>query len=145
MAEFHLHGQIIKRSEGRSAVNAAAYRAGEALYDKRLDRIFDYTRKQEVEESIILGPAHAPRWLFDREMLWNAVEAAERHKAAQVSREFDIGLPIELVQKNSAAAKAVLKAWVHDRFVAEGLMVDINFHDMESHNPHAHIMRSCRD
>ena len=144
MAEFHLHGQIIKRSEGRSAVNAAAYRAGEALYDKRLGVLFDYTRKQEVEESIILGPDHAPAWLFDREMLWNTVEAAERHRAAQLSREFDIALPVELVEKDPAAAKAALKSWARDMFVAEGLIVDINFHDMESHNPHAHIMTTMR-
>lgn len=144
IAEFHLHGQIIKRSEGRSAVNAAAYRAGEALYDKRLGVLFDYTRKQEVEESIILGPDHAPDWMFDREVLWNTVEVAERHRAAQLSREFDIALPIELVEQDPAAAKEALKSWVRDMFVTEGLMADVNFHDMESQNPHAHIMTTMR-
>lgn len=144
MAEFHLHGQIIKRSEGRSAVNAAAYRAGEALYDKRLGQTFDYTRKQEVEESIILGPDYAPGWMFDRELLWNTIEAAERRKNAQLAREFDIALPIELVTKDPAAAKTALKDWAGEMFVEQALMVDINFHNMRSKNPHAHIMTTMR-
>jgi hypothetical protein len=144
MAEFHLHGQIIKRSQGRSAVNAAAYRAGEALYDKRLDRTFDYTGKHDVEESIILGPDHAPGWMFDRQMLWNTVEDAERHKRAQLAREFDIALPIEFVDKDPAAAKEALKGWAGDMFVTQGLMVDINFHNMGGKNPHAHVMTTMR-
>jgi hypothetical protein len=30
-------------------------------------------------------------WVFDREQLWNAVEAAERRKDAQLAREIEIG------------------------------------------------------
>ena len=33
MAIFHLHAQVIKRSEGRSSVAAAAYRLGVSLED----------------------------------------------------------------------------------------------------------------
>jgi hypothetical protein len=144
MAEFHLHGQIIKRSQGRSAVNAAAYRAGEELFDERLGKTFDYTRKHDVEESIILGPDNAPEWMFDRQTLWNTIEAVERHKKAQVAREFDIALPIELVEHDPEAAKGVLKAWANEMFVAEGLMADINFHNMKGKNPHAHLMSAMR-
>lgn len=144
MAEFHLHGQIISRTDGRSAVAAAAYRAGQALHDMRLDQTFDYTRKHEVDESVILAPEHAPEWLIDREALWNTVEAAERRKNSQVAREFDIGMPRELVAKNPVAAKQLVQDWARDMFVDQALMADISFHNLKGHNPHAHLMVSMR-
>lgn len=143
MAIFHLHGQIIKRSAGRSAVACAAYRSGETLYDERLGKVFDYTRKHEVEESVILGPRGMPEWLRDREALWNAVEAAERING-QPAREFDLALPIELVRANPRAAKELAKEWAFEMFVIHGLIVDIAFHDMQSGNPHAHVMVTTR-
>lgn len=143
MAIFHLHGQLIKRSDGRSAVGCAAYRAGVALYDKRLEKEFDYTRKHTVEESTILGPPGTPSWLFDREALWNAVEGAERING-QPAREFDIALPIELARENLHAAKQLAKDWASHMFVAEGLIVDLAFHDMRGGNPHFHLMATTR-
>jgi MobA/MobL family len=144
MATFHLHGQVIKRSDGRSVVNAAAYRAGEALYDRRLGKEFDYTRKADVEESIILAPTHAATWMFDRELLWNAVEEAERRLNSQLAREFDIAIPIELARKNPKAAKKAVLRWATEMFLSQGLVIDISFHDMKKRNPHAHVMVTMR-
>lgn len=143
MAIFHLHGQMIKRSAGRSAVACAAYRSGETLYDERLGKVFDYTRKHDVEESVILGPKGMPEWLRDREALWNAVEAAERTNG-QPAREFDLALPIELVRANPRAAKELVTEWAFDMFVVHGLIADIAFHDMQSGNPHVHVLVTTR-
>ena len=38
----------------------------------------------------ILLPDGAPDWMADRQKLWNAVEAAEKRKDAQLAREFHI-------------------------------------------------------
>lgn len=142
-ALYHLHGQIIQRTHGGSAVACAAYRAGDTLYDQRLGKEFDYSRKQGVEESFILGPVGMPAWLHNRDALWNTVEAAERVNG-QPAREFDIALPIELVRKNRRAAKQLARDWAHDMFVVRGLIVDISFHDLDGHNPHFHVMVTTR-
>ena len=142
-ALYHLHVQIIQRTDGRSAVGCAAYRAGDTLYDQRLGKEFDYSRKQGVEESLIFGPVGMPVWLSDRGKLWNAVEAAERING-QPAREFDVALPIELVRKNRRAAMQLARDWAHDMFVVRGLIVDISFHDLDGHNPHFHVMVTTR-
>ena len=38
----------------------------------------------------------SPAWAQDRASLWNAVEAAERRKDAQVAREVRVAIPREL-------------------------------------------------
>lgn len=45
MALYHFHVTQIKRSEGRTAVASAAYRAGEKLHNLWDGEIHDYTKK----------------------------------------------------------------------------------------------------
>ena len=90
MALYHFHVGQIKRSAGRSAVEAAAYRAGKKLYSEYYGLVSDYTRKGGVVYSEILLPPHAPREYADRQTLWNSVEDAERNKNAQLAYSFDI-------------------------------------------------------
>jgi len=77
MAIFHFSVQVISRGSGRSAVAAAAYRAGEQLHDERLDRDHDFRARSGVEHSEILLPEGAPEQWRMRERLWNDVEAFE--------------------------------------------------------------------
>ncbi len=93
MAIFHMHAQVISRATGRSAVASASYRAAERLYDQRLGKTFDYSRKAGVEHSEIMAPEGSPDWAHDREQLWNAVELAEKRKDAQLAREIQVALP----------------------------------------------------
>jgi hypothetical protein len=144
MAMYHLHGQLICRSDGRSAVVAAAYRSGQALFDERLGKEFDYRRKRGVEESVILLPDGAPAWLGNRAVLWNVVEDAERRANSQLAREFDIAIPVELVRKNRSAAKKLVRRWARKMFGGHGLVVDISFHDFDTDNPHVHVMVTTR-
>uniref|UniRef100_UPI0036DF2423 MobA/MobL family protein n=2 Tax=Roseobacteraceae TaxID=2854170 RepID=UPI0036DF2423 len=53
MASYHLSVKTIKRSAGRTATAAAAYRVGERIECQREGRIHDYTRKQGIEETFI--------------------------------------------------------------------------------------------
>jgi MobA/MobL family len=96
VAIYHLSAKIISRREGRSVVAAAAYRAGQRLEERATGLVFDYTRKSGVDHAEIIAPDHAPEWMYDRLQLWNAVEEGERRRDAQLAREVEVGLPLEL-------------------------------------------------
>jgi hypothetical protein len=96
MAIYHCCIKIIKRSEGRSAVAAAAYRSGEKLINEWDGMIHDYTKKRGVAHTEILLPSHAPPEFQDRSVLWNSVEKIEKSRDAQLAREIEIALPVEL-------------------------------------------------
>jgi len=82
IAIFHCPIQIIKRSVGRSAVAAAAYRSGEKLTNEWDGRTHDYTHKPGVVHTEIILPTHAPPEFQDRSTLWNSVEQIEKATAA---------------------------------------------------------------
>jgi Ti-type conjugative transfer relaxase TraA len=146
MAIFHLSVKVISRASGRSAVAASAYRAGERLHDERLDREHDFTNKDGVVHSEILLPKDAPEHLADREKLWNAVEAAEKRKDAQLSREVEFAIPREM---NKSQGIALARDFVKTEFVEKGMIADLNVHwdigkDGQA-KPHAHVMLTMRE
>ena len=66
--------KIISRGKGgKSAVAAAAYRAGDRFINEYNGKTYDYTNKPGVIHTEILLPDHAPREYADRSTLWNAV------------------------------------------------------------------------
>ena len=83
----HIPVSIIKRSEGRSAVAAAAYRSGTKLTNEWDGLTHDYTRKGGVVHAEIMLPAHAPPEFADRSTLWNSVEQIEKARDSQLARE----------------------------------------------------------
>ncbi len=146
MAIYHLSGSIISRSQGRSAIAAAAYRSGEKLSDEREGVTHDYRKKQDVVFSEIFLPEGAPVEFKNREVLWNAVEQHEQRKDAQLARQFTISLPRELsIEQN----KALIAEFVTHEFVEKGMIADVCFHNdlMRDGNrqPHAHVMLTLRE
>jgi len=147
MALFSMRVQVIKRSAGRSAVAAAAYRACEKLYDERQDMTHDYSRKGGVEHKEILLPDNAPAWVqgIDRETLWNAVEANELRKDSQVARELRVMIPREVPP---AERLTLVRDYVRDNFVTKGMVADVCWHNKVAtdgqEQPHAHIMLTMR-
>ena len=141
MAIFHLHAQIIKRSAGRSAVAAAAYRAGEKLHNDYDGITYDFTRKSGVVHTEIMLPENAPKEYSDRSALWNAVEKAEKRKDAQTAREIDIALPVEF---DRAEQIETLREYIQNNFTQQGMCVDFAIHNKQDGNPHAHIMLTTR-
>ena len=101
----------------------------------------DYTRKQGLVWQQVLLPDMAPAEWTDREVLWNAVEEAEKTKDSRLAREFVAALPIEL---NRAGWIALLTDFIQTNFVADGMCADVCIHDTDGHNPHAHIMLTVR-
>ena len=148
MAIYHCSVKTVSRSSGRSAVAAAAYRAGEKIEDKRLGLIHDYSRKQGVEHTEIILPefADAPAWAVEREALWNAAEAAESRKNSVTAREYEVALPAELSAHQRQEAARAFGGWLADRF---GVAADIAVHapgrEGDSRNHHAHILTTTRE
>jgi len=136
-AIYHCSIKIIKRSQGRSAVAAAAYRSGQRLTNEWDGITHDYTKKGGVVYSEILLPAHAPPEFSDRSILWNSVEKTEKSRDAQLAREIEIALPVELDRQRQIQ---LVRAYVRDTFVASGMCADFSIHDKGDGNPHAHIM-----
>ena len=145
MALYHFHVGQVKRSAGQSVIESAAYRAGERLYSERYGEHSDYTRKGGVVYTEILLPPHAPREYADRQTLWNAVEAAERGKNAQLAYSFDIALQNEFtLAENIALARQFLL----DNFVSRGMIADLAIHQPDREggieNPHVHVLCPIR-
>jgi len=141
IAIYHLSIKIISRGKGKSAVAAAAYRAGETITNEYDGITHDYTRKGGIVHTEILLPDHAPAAYADRAVLWNAVEKVERYKTAQLAREIEIALPAELTREQNIS---LVRRFVKEQFVKAGMCADVCVHDKGDGNPHAHIMLTIR-
>ena len=141
MAIYHCSIKIISRGKGKSAVAAAAYRAGEKITNEFDGEIHDFTRKGGVVHTEILLPAHAPAEYADRATLWNAVEKIEKAKNAQLAREIELALPRELTREQGIS---LVREYVKWHFVAAGMCADVCLHDTGGGNPHAHVMLTMR-
>jgi Ti-type conjugative transfer relaxase TraA len=146
MAIYHFSAKVVSRANGSSAVASAAYRAAERLTDERLGRDHDFTNKAGVVHSEIMLPEGAPERLADRETLWNAVEAGEVRKDAQLARDVEFAIPREM---SEADGIALARDFVAREFVARGMIADLNVHWDKaadgSPKPHAHVMLSMRE
>ena len=141
IAIYHLQAKVISRGSGRSAVAASAYLSCSRMYNDYDGIQHDYTRKHGLIHQEVLLPSHAnPEWI-DREKLWNAVEETEKTKDSRLAREFVVALPIEL-DKNSWIE--LLRNYIQTEFVDAGMCADFAIHDIDGHNPHAHIMLTVR-
>ncbi len=141
MAIYHCHCKIISRGQGRSAVGAAAYRSGEKLYNEYDGIEHDYTKKGGVVYSEIMLCENAPKEYQDRQTLWNAVEQIEKSSKAQLAREYEVALPVELSREEQIK---LVRDFAKENFVDNGMCVDFSIHDKEDGNPHAHIMLTTR-
>ena len=141
MAIFHLHVKNISRAEGRSAVAAAAYRAGATLFNEAEERESAFGGRRNVIYAEIRAPNGAPAWCFDRASLWNGVEAAEKRVDARLAKEITFAIPREL----PAALWLVVAREMADAYAALGHVADFAIHDDgDGHNPHVHIMLTTR-
>ena len=141
IAIYHCNISIVSRGKGKSAVAAAAYRSGEKLTNEWDGMTHDYTRKGGVVHTEILLPPHARSSFSDRSTLWNSVELCEKAGNAQLAREIDAALPIELSREEQIR---LVREYCSSQFVSRGMCVDFAIHDTDSGNPHCHIMLTMR-
>lgn len=146
MAIYHLSAKVISRAGGRSSVAAAAYRTAGRLRDDRQGLEHDYSRKGGVVHSEIMAPENAPDWMCDRGQLWNAVEAVEKRRDAQLAREIEVALPREL---DRGERLELLRGFVQREFVDRGMIADVAIHEGRARDgqgqPHAHVMLTMRE
>ncbi len=146
MAIYHFSVKVISRATGASALASAAYRSASRLHDERLDRDHDFTNKSGVVHSEVMLPDGAPEHLSDRATFWNAVEAGEKRKDAQLSREVEFAIPREMDQ---AQGIELARDFVQREMVDRGMVADLNVHwDIGPDGlakPHAHVMLSMRE
>ena len=141
IAIYHCSIKIVSRGKGKSAVAAAAYRSGEKLTNEWDGLTHDYTKKGGVVHSEILLPAHALPAFSDRSTLWNSVELSEKSNNAQLAREVEIALPVELSREEQTR---LVREYCSSQFVSKGMIADFNLHDTGGGNPHAHILLTMR-
>ena len=112
------------------------------MVDQRTGNRHDFTRKGGVDGWEQMTPAHAPDWMKDPAACWNSVEAFERRADAQTAREINMALPRELT---TGQMKDLTRAWVQKNCVDRGMVATVAWHDLDSENPHAHVMLTMRE
>lgn len=146
MAIYHFSVKVISRATGASAVASAAYRSASRLHDERLDRDHDFTNKSGVVHSEVMLPDGASEHLTDRATLWNTVEAGEKRKDAQLSREVEFAIPREM---DPAQGIDLARDFVQREMVDRGMIADLNVHwDIGTDGlakPHTHVMLTMRE
>ena len=149
MAIYHYSQKPVSRGKGQSAVAGAAYRSAQKLYDQRLGKTWDYTRRRGVEHAEIVLPSSVAgdlSWARNRETLWNAAETAERRKDARVAREHEVALPAELNRQQQIELLRAFSREIADRY---GVAVDFALHKPhrkgDQRNFHAHIYATTRE
>ncbi|MDY6317748.1 MAG: MobQ family relaxase, partial [Oribacterium sp.] len=143
---YHYSLNHVKRSEGHTAIAAAAYRSGEKLYDRYYGEVQDYTKKGGVIMSEILMPDYVPERLADRETLWYEVENHENRKDAQLAYSFDFALQNELTMEENIE---IARRYIMENFVAKGMICDVAVHNPDKGdggipNPHVHVLVPIR-
>lgn len=139
---FHFKIDIVKRSDGASAVAKSAYISGEKIRSEYYNDSYDYRNKQGVIDKGVLLPDNAPKEYEERKVLWNSVEKFEKQKNAQLARNFVIALPKELTDEER---KELLLRFINENFVKEGMIADYAIHEKdETQNYHAHVLTTMR-
>lgn len=160
---YHFRAKIIKRSAGRNAAGAFAYRSGGlaavmsyrsgvALRDPKTGKLYDYSKKAAIDadgfgilHAEVMLPPEAPAWMGDRQALIEAIEAKEKRWDAQLARELEISLPRELTFEQQ---RALIRDFVQTQCIARGMIADLSIHDERAsdggRNPHAHVLLTMR-
>jgi len=152
MAIYFLNVRTFGRSNGSSAVSAAAYRSGERIRDERAGVTYDHTDRQDIMHKEIILPSEfagdAVSWAQDRTSLWNSAEHAESRANARVAREYLVALPAELSPEQQLRLAQGFSHELSDRY---RFAVDLAVHEprrfpgSDPRNFHAHLLATTRE
>ncbi len=150
MAIQFARARYISRSSGGSAVRSAAYNGREAITAERTGEVFYFRHRDAPEHHEVLLPEGAPERFGRAGELWNAAEAAERRKDAQVAREIVLALPADR-EVTTEDRVAMARSFAQEHFVSKGLAVQLDVHaphgaeaESERANWHAHLLITTR-
>jgi ATP-dependent exoDNAse (exonuclease V) alpha subunit len=123
-------------------VAVAAAQAASRLRDDYYGVLHNHLRREAVEFTEIVAPAGSPAWVFDREQLWNRVEATELRKDSQLARAIEISLPVEL---GSAQCIELLREYVRAEFVSKRMIADMSIQRTQLEHLNAHVLLTLRE
>jgi Ti-type conjugative transfer relaxase TraA len=142
--------RYLSRASGGNAVRSAAYNAREAIMAERTGELFYFRHRDTPEHHAVLLPDGAPERFGRAGELWNAAEAAERRKDAQVAREIVLALPADR-EITTEDRIALARSFAEEHFVSKGLAVQLDVHaphgaeaESERANWHAHLLITTR-
>ena len=117
------------------------------------DKRHNYTTKEDVKETWVAAPGHAPDWVQDmaakgkavspseRQRLWNWAEAADVAKDSKTAQRMQLSFSRGL---SYAENKAQIRAFVTEQFTNRGFIADVAIHDKPASdglpNQHAHVL-----
>ncbi|MER8814136.1 AAA family ATPase [Mesorhizobium sp. M0965] len=150
MAIAFARARYISRSAGGSAVRSAAYNGREAIKAQRTGEVFYFKHREAPEHHEVLLPEGAPAELASSDALWNAAEAMEKRKDAQLARELVLALPANQELDHEDRVE-LARSFAQEHFVAKGLAVQLDVHaphgaesEGERANYHAHLLITTR-
>jgi Ti-type conjugative transfer relaxase TraA len=150
MAIAFARARYIGRSTGGVAVRTAAYNARASITDERTGELYYFKHRDQPESHEVLLPEGADPALAESSALWNAAEAAEKRKDAQVARELVIALPANHEVSHEDRV-AMVRSFAEEHFVSRGLGVQLDIHGphvgdeaSETANHHAHLLITTR-
>ena len=142
--------RYISRSGGGSAVRSAAYNGREAIRAERTGEVFYFKHRDAPEHHEVLLPEGAPAELSSSNELWNAAEAMEKRKDAQLARELVLALPANQELGDDDRVE-LARSFALEHFVSKGLAVQLDVHaphgaesEGERANYHAHLLVTTR-
>jgi len=154
MAIAFARARYVSRSSGGNAVRSAAYNARAEIAAPATSQVFYFKHRGDLEHHQVLLPEGADPILSESAILWNAAEAAEKRKDAQVARELVLALPnnadVSLEDQVELA-----RSFAIEHFVSKGVAVQLDVHAPhadpgeeqsvgEGANWHAHLLVTTR-
>ena len=139
-------GRGAKCGGGKSAVEQSSYISRTTMYSDYYGENFYPKYSEDLVHTEILLAENAPERYRDRNILWNAVEEAEKKSPrAQIARSYKVSLPNEWSYE---LATEVMRDYVKRNFVDEGMCAEFAIHDSENpqhqRNLHCHILLTMR-
>ncbi|HGO9422671.1 TPA: MobA/MobL family protein [Bacillus cereus] len=140
---FHLTVRNFSRSKGHNAIQKASYRTGLKIKDEKRCKIFNYEAKGRKEniESVMLLPSGSSEKFKDESFFYNEIERVEKRKDARLFKEAEIALYREFTPEENKELGKEFGTYIRDKY---NVPVNVNFHKLDSNNPHAHICIGLR-
>lgn len=136
---------IVKRSAGQSAVEKASYISRQPMHSDYDGTDYRPKAKEDLVHHEVSLPEHAPKEYSDPAVLWNAVEAAEKSKNAQLARMIKFTLPNDWSYE---IAEAITRDFIRRNFTSRGMCADWAIHDSVNpkgqRNLHVHVLLTMR-
>ena len=129
----------------KSAVEQSAYISRTTQYSEYYAETYYPKYTEDLVYTDILLPDNAPEKYLDRTVLWNSVEAVEKHSKAQLARLYKVSLPNAW---SHDMAVFFMQNYIKRNFVSKGMCAEYSIHDSVNpkgeHNLHCHIMLTMR-